>query len=195
MKRILIIILSGILLSSCFLMKKGYSKTFDGANSTKLYTSKSGEVNMTGVVNEQNFSDKPFSTWYKKGYNAYKTEAVDQKDLKKLLSGVTIEVYFGTWCEDSRREIPRFMRIVNDLGLDKTKIKLVAVNEDKTAFWGEEIGKDIKRVPTFIFYKKDATFDKYPSEIGRIVEAPIESLERDMIKILKKEDYVPNYSK
>ena len=87
------------------------------------------------------------------------------------------------------------MRIVNDLGLDKSKIKLVAVNEDKTAFWGEEIGKDIKRVPTFIFYKKDATFDKYPSEIGRIVEAPIESLEKDMIKILKKEDYVPNYSK
>lgn len=36
----------------------------------------------------------------------------------------------------------------------------------------------IERVPTFIFYKNE-------SEIGRIIETPVETLEKDILNILK----------
>ena len=46
----------------------------------------------------------------------------------------------------------------------------------------EEVGKNIHRVPTFIFLHGN-------KEIGRIVESPVVSLEKDMIAILEKKSY------
>ena len=124
MKQFLIIALSAVTLNSCF-FKKEYSKSLDG-KSVKLYKDKDGKMNMTGTVTEESLTRKPFSEWYKKEYNTYRTQTIDKKELKRLLSSVTIEVYFGTWCEDSQREVPRFMRMLADLEVDKSKVKLVA---------------------------------------------------------------------
>ncbi len=52
----------------------------------------------------------------------------------------------------------------------------------------EENGRNIIRVPTIIIE------DNF-KEVGRIVEYPVVSLEKDMLSILRKERYVPNYSK
>jgi tetratricopeptide (TPR) repeat protein len=50
----------------------------------------------------------------------------------------------------------------------------------------EEAGLNIFRVPTLIISKKK-------TEIGRIIEYPVQSLERDMLSIIKSEPYVPRY--
>ncbi|HEX6170951.1 MAG TPA: hypothetical protein VFZ33_14780, partial [Chitinophagaceae bacterium] len=50
----------------------------------------------------------------------------------------------------------------------------------------EEAGKNIVRVPTVIIEQKGV-------EIGRIIEFPIISLEKDLLAILRKEKYQPNY--
>ena len=47
-------------------------------------------------------------------------------------------------------------------------------------------GFDLIRVPTFIFFKNG-------KEVGRFVERPRETLEKDMLKILKGEPYKHAY--
>ena len=46
----------------------------------------------------------------------------------------------------------------------------------------------IIRVPTFIFYKDE-------EEIGRYVEYPRESMEKDILKILTRQPYKHSYDK
>ena len=52
------------------------------------------------------------------------------------------------------------------------------MDEDKHAEGNETAGLKIEYVPTIIFYKDG-------NELGRIVESPEDTLEKDMIKILK----------
>jgi len=99
--------------------------------------------------------------------------------MKLDTTGLRITVVLGTWCPDSRREVPRFMKIVDLWGFPKQKIHMIGVDLDKVAPLGNFSLLDIQRVPTFIFYKNNI-------EAGRIIETPVTSLEQDMVKILKE---------
>src|SRR5690606_18438893 len=91
------------------------------------------------------------------------------------------------WCEDSQRETPHFYKILDAANFDESKLTLITVSEEKTTPQGYEEGKNITNVPTIIFYKND-------KELGRIVEYPIESLEKDMFAILSGKDYKHAYA-
>jgi thiol-disulfide isomerase/thioredoxin len=83
----------------------------------------------------------------------------------------------GTWCPDSRREVPRFMRVLTVIGFPADKAELIGVDNSKIAPVENYASLDIKRVPTFIVYKNNI-------EVGRIIENPATSLEQDMVNIL-----------
>lgn len=89
-----------------------------------------------------------------------------------------IEVFLGTWCEDSQREMPRFYKIMNQLEQQNVTIpiKYVAVDRSKqepSRLIGDRV---IQLVPTFIVFRGD-------EEIGRIVEKPLSLLEDDLLRI------------
>jgi len=69
-------------------------------------------------------------------------------------------------------------------------LKLVMVGNNDSLYkkspQHEETGKNIVRVPTIIVEQKSV-------EIGRIIESPITSLEKDLLVLLRKEEYQPNY--
>src|SRR5207245_2056570 len=96
----------------------------------------------------------------------------------------------GTWCGDSQREIPRVFKLLNYLGIRSSQIELVTVNNSDSAYkqspTHEERGLIIHRVPDLIIYHDQ-------SELGRVVESPITSWEKDMLSILQGEAYTPNY--
>ena len=81
------------------------------------------------------------------------------------LEGISVRVLFGTWCHDSQREIPKLLRILEDINLKPEKISLIGLDYDKKEPLnrGEMLG--VKRTPTIIFYKDEI-------EIGRIEETP-----------------------
>ena len=85
----------------------------------------------------------------------------------------------GTWCSDSRREVPRFMKIIESLDYKIDRIRFIGVNSYKEAPVHNFDSLNIERVPTFIFYNNKI-------ELGRIIEYPESSLERDMLGILSK---------
>lgn len=149
---------------------------------------KDGNKMLLGGVDREAFSKEPFSVWFDREYNAYTTNPAMIKEFKGKLKRYRIEVFMGTWCEDSQREFPRMMKILDEAKFPKQRLLTYAVNESKKSFYSEEIGKDIRFVPTFIFYKGG-------KEIGRIVEAPVSgSLEEDIMMIVNETPLTPNYS-
>lgn len=144
-------------------------------------------VMLIGKSNRKGLQMDAFKEWFDPGYMDYKANSETLDKLKPLLKDVSILVFMGTWCEDSQRDVPHLYKILDDAGFDESKLTLITVSEEKTTPQGFEDGKDISNVPTIIFYKND-------KEIGRIVEYPIETLEKDMLAILSGKDYKHAYA-
>lgn len=92
----------------------------------------------------------------------------------------------GTWCGDSKRETPRFYKVLEAAEFDLKNLEMITVNRGKKTPDNLERGFNIFRVPTFIFYKNG-------KEIGRYVEYPRKSLEKDMLDILTGKPYKHSY--
>ncbi|MDZ7738139.1 MAG: thioredoxin family protein [Bacteroidales bacterium] len=156
------------------------------ALSTPLLAQEAGETNysdpetwLLGNLNYDFFLDKPHNSWFSKGFNEYSFDDSIFIELEKTrLDEVDIVVVLGTWCPDSRRELPRFMKIIESLGYDADRIRFIGVDSYKEAPVDDYDSFDIDRVPTFIFYHEK-------SELGRIIEYPEASLEKDMLDILR----------
>ncbi|MBK5212863.1 MAG: thioredoxin family protein [Flavobacteriaceae bacterium] len=144
-------------------------------------------VMLLGKANRKGLQMDAFKEWFNPGYETYKLDAESLEKLKPLLKDATITIFMGTWCEDSQRETPHFYKILDAANFDELKLTLITVSEDKTTPQGFEKGKNITNVPTLIFYKDG-------KELGRIVEYPIESLEKDMLAILSGKEYKHAYA-
>jgi thiol-disulfide isomerase/thioredoxin len=138
---------------------------------------KSGKPMLIGICDRTAFADSNFSWWFNSEMDMYSVDSVTLKDVSDKLKDVKITIVMGTWCSDSKREVPRFFKILDLPGYDQKNLTLICVDRNKNATGNEVEKLEIKLVPTFIFYKNDV-------EIGRIVETPKESLEKDLVKIL-----------
>jgi thiol-disulfide isomerase/thioredoxin len=110
----------------------------------------------------------------------YDTIAVSQdivEMIREVHDGIDYVVFFGTWCKDSKREVPRFHKVVDLAGIGAERIRYYAVDRSKKSSDGLTEQYNIEFVPTFIFLKDG-------KEIGRIVEKPQSTLEDDMLSIL-----------
>ena len=92
----------------------------------------------------------------------------------------------GTWCSDSRKEIPVFFKLIYKLRINENSIELIGMTLEKTTPDSLELGQNLINVPTFIF-KKDG------KEINRIVEFPLETIEKDILEILTTNNYQNPY--
>ncbi len=149
----------------------------------QLATSVYGEPMLLGRIDRKGLTSGAFAQWFDAEYTSYSVRAQELANVKAKLAGVDILVFMGTWCPDSQREVPRFYKILDYLQADERRLTVIAVDDHpdrrKTSPGGEEKGRNIEYVPTFIFLRNGA-------EIGRIIESPQVSLETDMAAILAK---------
>lgn len=139
-------------------------------------------VMLVGTASLDSLNAQPFVSWYETNREAYAPEEASLKSLKALLKDTRILLIMGTWCKDSRREVPRFVSILEAVNYPLDEVEVIAVDRDKTTPENFEQGLELIQVPTFIFYKENR-------ELGRIVEFPINSLESDMLAILSGQPY------
>jgi len=97
--------------------------------------------------------------------------------IRQVNADVEVIVFLGTWCSDSRREVPRFMKIVDLTGMRESRVRLYGLDRSKQSSDGLTHRYTIERIPTFIFLK-------HGEEIGRIIEVPRATLEADVLSIL-----------
>lgn len=159
-----------IVLFACSTSKKVNQLKFDEkANKEILY----GKCDLNGLTSA------PFDEWYYEAFGSYEPdiELLNNIESSGGLADVNITIVMGTWCSDSRREVPRFYKLFENLDYSTDRILLINVDTKKEAK-GTIVSKlNIERVPTFIFSRNG-------KEIGRIVETPNESLEADILNIV-----------
>jgi thiol-disulfide isomerase/thioredoxin len=110
---------------------------------------------------------------FKKGYDNY--VPLQLSTLK--YDDINVVVFFGTWCHDSKRELPKALKIFNKIGINDENIELIAVGLDKKEPLGRAAKLNLMYTPTLIFFRGS-------KEIGRIIEKPLISLEKDIELII-----------
>ncbi|MEI7811559.1 MAG: thioredoxin family protein [Ignavibacteria bacterium] len=152
--------------------------TLQAQNKSRMVTDeKSGGQMLTGISDRPVFSDTTFSWWFNSEYEGYKVKIKDLDGVKEKIKDFDITIVMAAWCGDSRREIPRFYKILDSLEYPSDKIKLIMVDRKKKDPSGEADSLKIRFIPTIIFYNGK-------TEAGRIIEAPKETLETDIHNII-----------
>lgn len=146
-----------------------------------------GNKILVGKINLAQLRAFTSSDWYKNEYALYKVNQSVLAEIKPLLKDKKVSLIMGTWCEDSQREVPGMIKILTEAGYPTASMEIIAVDEDKTTPGKLEKAFDLFNVPTLIFTAKG-------KEINRIVEFPINSLEQDILAILRGEDYKNAYA-
>lgn len=139
---------------------------------------KNGEPLILGYCPISIIIDSLFKDTWTTEYNNYQPNYETLDKLEGKLDQINITIVFRSTCSDSREQLPRLFKILNELNYDLNSITLIGVNREKQGLSSEAEGLEIELVPTIIFYKNG-------SEIGRIVETPEESLEKDLLKIIQ----------
>ncbi len=98
-----------------------------------------------------------------------------------------IVVVLGSWCSDSRREVPRLEKVVESVGGGVFTVELVGVDRTKrVAPTGPAAGllsdRTADRVPTLVVLDADG------QELGRVVETAPEPLERLLVELIGPEE-------
>jgi len=161
---ILFVILPVVIISGC-------------SSAKKIVSVKPNEHMEVGWTPRSIFQSPAYAAWFDTGYSSYQPHAEKIEQLKRMQDSVDLFVVFGTWCSDSKREIPRFFKIVDAISFPADRVTLVAVDRTKQIPPGVAQEYNITNVPTFII--------KYRGiEIGRIIESPKTTLEDDLVEHL-----------
>lgn len=159
-------------------------------NLNKTIEYKPNKLMLLGKVDKNGFKHNDFS-WFNTNYKEYLVNDKIIKKLKDSLQNYKIKAFFGTWCGDSRKNLPVFYKVLDRANFNHKNLEVIAVDRKQEVYKQapnhEEKGLNIHRVPTFIFYKNG-------KEVNRIVEHPKETIERDILKIVSGKKYRANYS-
>ena len=131
------------------------------------------------AVNKQHYGSIEIEELFSK-YSVFKNSYDNYvpSELSALkYNDIRVVVFFGTWCHDSKRELPRALKIFNEMGINDENIELIAVGLDKKEPQGRALKLNLVYTPTLIFFRGS-------KEIGRIIEKPVISLEKDIELII-----------
>ena len=142
---------------------------------------------LLGPINANGLKQEPFSTWLEENAAFYTPDPALVESLKPLLKPCYIKVFMGTWCEDSQREVPALLKLLDMTNFDLSQLEIIAMTHDKDTPQDYEAGYNIEFIPTIMVYKDGA-------ELNRIVEYTQETLEKDLMKIIQQEPYTPAYA-
>jgi len=146
-----------------------------------------GGMMLLGPINAQGLNQEPYSLWFEENTKAYTPDMTVVEEIKPLLKSCYIKVFMGTWCEDSQREVPALMKLLNLTEFDQSQLEIIAMTHDKDTPENYEADYEIEFIPTIMFFKDGA-------ELNRIVEYTQETMELDLLKILKQQAYTPAYA-
>jgi thiol-disulfide isomerase/thioredoxin len=98
--------------------------------------------------------------------------------LSAVPPGAEVVIYMGSWCGDSRREVSRLWRTLDNAGGSlPCKISYIGVDRTKKEPAALIAGSGMLYVPTLIV-KRDG------HEVGRIVESAPHGVEQDLLALL-----------
>ncbi len=148
-----------------------------------VFDETSGKSIIVGYLTWEVLEDSGFAAWFNPEYEAYEPDFEVIDYIAEKLVQTDITVVLGTWCSDSRREVPRLLKILDYADFPDDHLTMIGVDRSKIIEGSENKGDwEVEFVPTIIFYNDG-------KEIGRIVENPQETLELDIEQIITNQEF------
>ena len=145
--------------------------------------------NLIGYLKKSDFLNRKHKNWFSKNYDNYTPDPKIVQKIKKKLNNISIKSFIGSWCHDSKRELPRFYKIMELAGFNlENDFKMIGITIGKKTPTNLQKGFAINHTPTFIFFRDG-------KEIGRFVEHSKKTIEKDILKILRGGNYKHPYQK
>lgn len=116
---------------------------------------------------------------WRKDYDAYEPAMEDVTILAAMQGPAILDVYFGSWCPDSRRELPRLLKILDRASPPGLRVRFYGLDRTKKKPARLARRGAIERVPTFVLSAGG-------QEVGRIVESPRSTLEHDLALLAER---------
>ncbi|MFV8226794.1 thioredoxin family protein [Christiangramia aquimixticola] len=143
---------------------------------------------LLGKFVKEDLQKKPYSTWYNPRYEKFNPDSEEMTIIANNIHDYKLKVLMGTWCGDSKREIPKLLKILDEVDFNSDNLELIAVDHNKQTPSKIEEELDVQMVPTIIFFKNG-------KEWNRFVEyARAESIEEDIARIVSGEEYKNSYA-
>jgi hypothetical protein len=158
------------------MLMAGYT-AFAQDDNQRITDEKTGQEILIGTVTREGLLQ--IGDWFQTEYDKYEPSIEDIEQIRSFSKNFPwIFITLGTWCHDSHEQVPRFFKILDLVDYPREQIFMVAVDRNKKAKDFCIGDYDIKLVPTFIFTDQG-------EETGRIIETPVETLERDFLNVLR----------
>ncbi len=122
--------------------------------------------------------EEALPTW-REAIAAADPEVETARALAAVTPGAQVDVFLGTWCGDSRREVSRLfvaLALASETAPLPFTIRFIGVDRAKVAP-GLSEGVDLRYVPTIIVRREGV-------EVGRIVEHATRVIEQDLLDLL-----------
>ena len=168
-----------------------YSKLWPGTGKVnQVSKDNNGDPMLLGICTEEGLKQPPYGNWFNTNYSAYQVDTSIAETMKGKLLSKRFLIFMGTWCSDSKREVPCMFKILDYCGIPSSQIRLITLSDLESDYKQsprhEEKGLNIHRVPDLIVFSGN-------KELGRIIESPVNSLEKDLFEIVNDENYQAHY--
>lgn len=134
---------------------------------------------LVGKCDRDGLEQGEYGQYFKSQYDVYKPSEKYIEKMKTKINLVDITVVLGTWCSDSKIQVGRFFKVLDLSGYNEKRMTVIGVSRKKQAYTTNIDYLNIELVPTFVVSQNG-------KELGRIIETPNKSLEKDLAKIINK---------
>tara|TARA_R110002049_G_scaffold224536_2_gene396245 strand:+ start:570 stop:1460 length:891 start_codon:yes stop_codon:yes gene_type:complete len=145
---------------------------------------------LLGKIDKSGLEGENYNAWFTKNHKDYQPNSELVNAIASELKNYSITLFMGTWCGDSKQEVPKLYKVLEACNFPMDQLTVIAVSRKpemyKQSPEHEEKGLNIHRVPTVIFYKNG-------KEVNRIIEHPIGTFEEDIQNIITVNNYKSNY--
>ncbi len=169
-----------ILAFGCSTSNKTTNTVYEGQSlNREILDTNINQQILYGLCDRAGLQSSPvFGSFFVSEYSSYIPQDILKQINPELWSELKVTIVLGTWCDDSRREVPRFFKILDYNKITPGEVEIICVDRKKNSE-GLTEHLDVTYVPVFIFYINGA-------EIGRITETPLETIENDMFNLLRR---------
>lgn len=159
--------MAALILGSCSSTHESY----------RTETDMTGAKVVIGKIDRKLLEHDPDFQWFTNGYARYTVEPGILEALKPRSADLRFVLFLGTWCSDSKAEVPKMFKVFDALSLTPDRIEMYGLDRMKNSDDGAAQRYGVTLVPTLIVYAGQ-------KEIGRIVEQPRNGVEYDINQMI-----------
>ena len=91
------------------------------------------EKMLMGYCDKKGLEKGVYGAYFESQYDIYKPASAYVSKISDKIDEYEITIVMGTWCIDSKREVPHFYKVINEAGYNDKRVKVIAVNKKKEA--------------------------------------------------------------